>query len=199
MSPAPFALRASRVLGAAVLVPRPIGDLRGDFVRMADLAWMADQGLPLPIAQINGSRSLFAGTLRGLHAQRPPAAEIKLVRCVRGAVFDVWVDLRPDSPSFGAWDGVVLDAEARLQAYVPAGCAHGYLTLQDGAEVSYTVSAPYAPDLGLALAFDDPAVGIDWPALVRHLSERDRENPRLAQLRPQLEALRGLMSGGPPG
>jgi dTDP-4-dehydrorhamnose 3,5-epimerase len=121
-----------------------------------------------------------------MHLQLPPAAQDKLVRVSRGAIFDVAVDIRPDSPTFGHWAGVTLSAEEWNQLFVPKGFAHGFVALEDGTEVIYKVSAPYAPELERSIRFDDPAIGIEWPldadALI--LSDKDRAAPMLAQLQP---------------
>ena len=117
------------------------------------------------------------GTLRGLHYQVPPHEEAKLVRCTAGAVFDVAVDLRPDSPTFKRWFGVELTAENRLAMYVPEKCAHGLLTLTDDSEVLYQMSAPERPDAAAGVRFDDPAFGIEWPAGVVVINDRDRSYP----------------------
>lgn len=126
------------------------------------------------------------GVLRGLHLQLPPAAQDKLVRVTRGAIFDVAVDIRFGSPTFGRWAGVTLSAEEWNQLLVPKGFAHGFVALEDGTEVIYKVSAPYAPALERSIRFDDPAIGIEWPleadALI--LSDKDRAAPLLAQLEP---------------
>jgi dTDP-4-dehydrorhamnose 3,5-epimerase len=120
-----------------------------------------------------------AGTLRGLHFQRPPAAEAKLVRCTRGRIFDVAVDVRPTSPTFLRHVAVVIDAEERAALYVPEGFAHGYLTLEDGCEVAYQVSDFYTPGAEAGLRWDDPALGIAWPHEVRVVSDKDSSWPDL--------------------
>jgi dTDP-4-dehydrorhamnose 3,5-epimerase len=118
-----------------------------------------------------------AGTLRGLHYQAEPHREAKLIRCTAGAVFDVMLDLRPESPTYRKWLGFELSAENRTMLYVPEGCAHGYLTLRDDSEVHYLVSEVYAPQSERGVRWDDPAFAIEWPGPVRVISEKDRAHP----------------------
>ena len=117
------------------------------------------------------------GTLRGIHYQVPPHAEAKVVRCTRGAIYDVVVDLRPDSPTYRKWSAVVLTAEKRNMVYVPEGCAHGFLTLKDESEVFYQMSEFYNPESARGVRWDDPAFNIMWPEKVAVISERDRTYP----------------------
>jgi dTDP-4-dehydrorhamnose 3,5-epimerase len=154
-------------------------DERGAFARLVDAAVFAGQGLPSGFPQVNLSVTHRAGTLRGLHFQRPPHAEAKLVRCVRGTIHDVVVDLRPCSPSFRRWHALTLTAGGDAALYVPQGCAHGFQTLADETEVLYQMSAPYAPDHAGGVRFDDPALGIAWPCPVTAISDRDRAWPLL--------------------
>ncbi len=159
--------------GCFVVELEPFGDERGYFAR----AWCADEmatnGASEQIAQINMSRSADAGTIRGLHWQIEPYGEAKFVRCIAGRVFDVCVDMRPDSPTYLAWAGVELTPENRFAFAVPAGCAHGYQALEDGAEVLYAVSTPYTPDAERGMRWDDPAIGIEWPLTDAIVSEKD--------------------------
>lgn len=154
-------------------------DDRGLFGRTFCAREFTTAGLSPVVVQANVSFNHHRGTLRGMHFQRPPAAEAKLVRCTRGRVFDVAVDLRPASPSFLRHVAVVLDAEARNALYVPEGCAHGYLTLDDGCEVAYQVSAPYEPGAEGGLRWDDPLLAIPWPEEVRVVSPKDAAWPLL--------------------
>ena len=133
--------------------------------------------------QDNHSLSQQAGVLRGLHYQAPPMAQDKLVRCVRGSILDVAVDIRRGSPTFGRWVGEVLSAENWRQMFVPKGFAHGFVTLEPNTEVCYKVSEYYSPEHDRGLRFDDPDVGVDWrmPALEATLSDRDRRHPGLAE------------------
>jgi dTDP-4-dehydrorhamnose 3,5-epimerase len=148
-------------------------DERGYFARAWCEREFADHGLSTRIAQVNVGASPQAGTLRGLHYQLAPHAEVKLARCPRGAVYDVAVDLRPESPTFRRWHGCELSAENGRMLYVPEGCAHGYLTLTDDAELMYFTSVPYAPDAARGVRHDDPAFSIAWPAPVRTISSAD--------------------------
>lgn len=162
------------VCGAYLLKPEPRSDHRGHFARLWCREELASSGLDATIAQINSGFSPIAGTLRGMHYQVPPHAEVKIARCTRGAVFDVVVDLRRGSPSYARWCGVRLSPEEGAMVYVPQGCAHGYLTLVDDTELIYITSAPYAPDAARGVRHDDPAFGIAWPAPVRVVSDADR-------------------------
>lgn len=149
-------------------------DERGFFARTWCRDEFASAGIPFDVAQESLSHNRYAGTLRGLHYARPPAREGKLVRCDRGAVFDVIVDLRPDSPSYLRHFSVVLDGEQHNALYVPPGVAHGFQTLADHSEVAYMMSEAYRPSLAAGVRFDDPAFGIRWPRPVRSIVERDR-------------------------
>ena len=158
----------------------PIADERGSFARVWAREELAAHGLTAELAQCSVSRNPISGTLRGLHFQEVPHAEAKLVRCTRGAIFDVAVDLRPDSPTYRRWVGVELDAETGAALFVPEGCGHGFQTLVDDTEVSYMISAAYAPQAASGVRWDDPALAIDWPPAERRIiSERDRSWPAL--------------------
>lgn len=148
-------------------------DDRGFFARTFCMKEFEEHGLATFTAQCNLSFNHQAGTLRGMHYQLPPAAEAKLVRCLRGAIYDVIIDLRPDSPTFMQHFGVHLDDENRTALYVPPLFAHGYQALTDGAEVSYQVSEFYTPGQERGLRYDDPAFDIDWPLEVSVLSPKD--------------------------
>jgi len=151
------------VSGAYLVEPEPRGDDRGFFARLWCQDEFAAHGLTAEFVQCNDSFSVRRGTLRGLHYQIAPYAEVKLVRCVRGSVFDVLVDLRPDSPTFKRWFGAELTSKNRQMLYVPEGCAHGYLTLQDESEVVYPVTRPYRPEAERGIRWNDPQFGISWP------------------------------------
>ena len=155
------------------------GDERGFFTRAWCQAEFAEAGLTTRIEQANMSGSVHRGTLRGLHFQLDPSAEVKIVRCVRGAIQDVIVDLRRDSPTFMRWQGFELSAENRRVLYVPEGFAHGFQSLTDDAELFYMVSASYAPALERGLRWDDPRLAIDWPMTPTVMSEKDRNWPLL--------------------
>jgi dTDP-4-dehydrorhamnose 3,5-epimerase len=153
-------------------------DDRGFFARIWCRDEFTEHGLTAELAQCSLSRTDAAGTLRGMHFQRPPHEEAKLVRCSRGAIFDVIVDLRPDSPSLGRWFGVELEESAGRALYVPEGFAHGFQTLVDDVDVLYMISTPYAPEAASGVRWDDPFFAIEWPpAEQRVLSERDRSWP----------------------
>jgi dTDP-4-dehydrorhamnose 3,5-epimerase len=167
--------------GAHVVELEPIGDERGWFARTFDAATFAQLGLDARVSQCNASFNARAGTLRGMHFQAEPHGEAKLVRCTRGAVFDVIVDLRPDSPAFCRWFGIELRAGAAASLFVPARVAHGFQTLEDASEVHYQMSHHYVPEAARGVRWDDPAFGIEWPAAAeRIISERDASYPDYA-------------------
>jgi dTDP-4-dehydrorhamnose 3,5-epimerase len=167
----------SPIDGVWVVEPERIEDERGFFARTWDRDEFEARGLNPDLAQASISYNVSRGTLRGMHYQAAPHEEAKLVRCTAGAIFDVAVDLRPGSPTFKDWFGVELSAESRLALYVPEGCAHGFLARSDGAEVTYQISEPYAPDAGRGVRYDDPAFGIEWPDEVTVVNDRDRTYP----------------------
>ena len=152
-------------------------DERGFFARTWCQRELAAQGLVTDIAQESVSFSRHKGTMRGLHYQRPPHGEVKIVRCIRGAIYDVIVDIRPDSPSFLRAVGVELTALNRRALYVPNGCVHGFLTLADETEVAYLISAFYVPEASAGYRYNDPAFAIAWPAPIAVISERDKSWP----------------------
>jgi dTDP-4-dehydrorhamnose 3,5-epimerase len=154
-------------------------DDRGFFARLFCKDEFRAAGLEADFVQINTSLSKTAGTLRGMHYQLPPSAEVKLVRCIRGELWDCIVDLRPDSATFGKWFGANLSAENRAMMYVPRGFAHGFITLSDDAEALYLVSATYSPDLERGLHWNDPAFGIEWPRTPSKISAKDDSWSRL--------------------
>jgi dTDP-4-dehydrorhamnose 3,5-epimerase len=167
----------TRVIGAWVVEPDLQVDERGAFARTWDVDEFAQRGLESSLVQCSISVNTRRGTLRGLHFQVAPHEETKLVRCTRGAIFDVAVDLRRDSPTFTRWSGVELSADNRLALYVPKGCAHGFLTLADDAEVLYQMTAAYAPDAARGVRYDDPSFDIEWPDAVVVVNARDRSYP----------------------
>lgn len=150
------------------------GDERGFFARIFCKTEFEDRGLIGDWNQVNGSLTGKKGTIRGLHFQYPPQAEVKLVRCVKGAIFDVGVDLREGSPTFGQWAGIELSETNGEMLYIPQGFAHGFQALEDDSEIIYFNSAPYSPEFECGLRFDDPDVGVDWPQQVSVVSERDK-------------------------
>jgi dTDP-4-dehydrorhamnose 3,5-epimerase len=158
-------------------------DERGYFARTFCAADFTEAGLDAAVSQISVSFNAELHTLRGMHLQLAPHAETKLVRCTAGRIVDVLVDLRVDSDSFGRWVAHELDAAQGRAMYVPAGVAHGFLTLEPRCEVLYQISVPYVPESSTGLRWDDPDIGIDWPAVPHVVSERDRTLPDLASLR----------------
>ena len=168
--------------GLLIIEPRVFGDERGFFLESWNAARFAEAGLDLAFVQDNHSRSQ-AGVLRGLHFQSP-RAQGKLVRVARGAVFDVAVDLRRSSPTFGQWVGVELSERNHRMLWVPEGFAHGFLTLEDNTDFLYKCTAPYAPEHEHTLAWDDPSVGIDWPldGITPLISEKDARGLALADV-----------------
>jgi dTDP-4-dehydrorhamnose 3,5-epimerase len=149
--------------GSFLLDITRIGDDRGFFARIWDDAWSEQLGIETRNVQTNLSTNRHKGTIRGLHWQVPPFGESKLLRCQRGSVFDVAVDLRPESSTYRQWQGHKLDADDRRMVFVPVGCAHGYQALTDDAEVSYQVSHPYVPGSERGIRWDDPILRIPWP------------------------------------
>jgi dTDP-4-dehydrorhamnose 3,5-epimerase len=168
--------------GPVIIEPRVFGDARGFFMETWNAAGFAAAGLDLTFVQDNHSRSQ-KGVLRGLHFQNP-GPQGKLVRVVNGAVFDVAVDLRRSSPHFGKWVGVELSAANQRMFWVPEGFAHGFVTLEDNTDFLYKCTAPYAPQAEFTLAWDDPAVGIEWPVadLEPLISEKDARGLALADV-----------------
>ena len=178
--------------GAYTIEPEKRGDDRGFFARLFCEKEFDAAGLETRFVQINNSLSGSKGTLRGLHYQLPPAAEVKVVRAIKGALWDVIVDLRPGSPTYRKWFGAELTDENRRMMYVPRGFAHGLVTLTDDVEAFYLVSAFYAPEAERGLRFDDPAIGIKWPIPPREMSDKDRNWPDLDPGFHGLETMRGL-------
>jgi dTDP-4-dehydrorhamnose 3,5-epimerase len=176
--------RETTLPGAWLIEPEPVADERGYFAR----AWCARElkahGLADVFVQSSVSFNRRRGTLRGLHYQAAPHEEAKLVRCTQGTVYDVIVDLRPGSPTLGTWHGVALSAANCRTLYVPPGCAHGFQTLTDDAELLYHISVEYRPDAARGVRWDDSTLAIDWPLPDPILSERDRALPCYRALRP---------------
>jgi dTDP-4-dehydrorhamnose 3,5-epimerase len=172
------------VKGVFVIDLEPVRDDRGFFARAWCPAEFAAAGLLVTWAQENVAYNRQKGTLRGLHYQRSPHWEVKLVRCTRGSVWDVAVDLRPESSSYRSFVGVELSADNRRSLYIPEGCAHGYLTLTDDVEMRYLTSRPYAPEAAMGVLYDDPELGISWPGKILVVSENDRTWPALTATAP---------------
>jgi len=162
---------------AWMIDPSPHDDHRGRFFR----AWCANEfaqhGIEFSPVQANMGFSFLKGTIRGMHFQTEPALEAKLIRCTRGSMFDVVLDLRPKSPTYGKWHGAKLSAENGRMLYVPEGCAHGYQTLEDSTEMYYMTSQFYTPSTALGVRFDDPVFSIQWPLAATSVSEQDRSWP----------------------
>jgi dTDP-4-dehydrorhamnose 3,5-epimerase len=177
--------------GAYVIEQQRHVDERGFFAR----TWCAEeflaQGLEGGLAQCSVSFNRRRGTLRGLHYQAPPHAEAKLVRCTRGALYDVAVDLRPDSPTFRRWIGVELSEEDGRGLYIPRGFAHGFYSLADDTEILYQISTPYCPEAARGIRWNDPLFAVSWPGPVEVMAPRDRECPDIDA--GQLQELRGLL------
>jgi dTDP-4-dehydrorhamnose 3,5-epimerase len=169
----------SPIAGCFVVEPELLLDERGFFTHTWNRDEFVKQGISELPVQSNISLSTEVGTVRGMHYQRPPKQEGKLVRCTQGALFDVVVDLRMDSPSYRKWFAQELTAENHLSMWVPLGCAHGFQTLQPNTEVTYLVTAPYSKQSEGGIRWDDPAIGIKWPVAVARISERDRSLPLL--------------------
>lgn len=177
-------LRPLEIEGLIELRPDRRFDERGFFSEVWRDEWLADAGIDVSFVQDNYSHSRSRGVVRGLHFQVPPAAQDKLIRVSRGAIFDVALDVRRDSPSFGRWAGLILSAQEWNQLFIPRGFAHGFIALEDDCEVLYKVSAPYSPEHERTVRFDDPAVQIDWPIERTEivLSPKDEAAPLLAEV-----------------
>lgn len=178
--------RTFAVSGPLLVVPKRHGDARGYFMETFKVDAFEGAAGHFPFVQENQSLSARVGTIRGLHFQTRPMAQGKLVRCVAGAIWDVAVDIRHDSPSFGQWVAAELSADNGEQLWVPPGFAHGFCTLRPDSVVSYKCTAYYSPENDRGMRWDDPALGIDWPAEADAdtLSGKDRVQPLLAELPP---------------
>lgn len=170
----------TNISGVFEIRPELVHDERGFFARSWCQKEFASRGLNSRLVQCNISGSLQRGTLRGMHYQAAPFAEAKLIRCTHGSIFDVALDLRPDSATYKRWTAAVLTAENHHMFYVPEGCAHGFLTLEDDCEVFYQMSEFYHPETARGVRWNDPAFGIDWPEKVEVISARDAAYPDFA-------------------
>ncbi|HEX2593233.1 MAG TPA: dTDP-4-dehydrorhamnose 3,5-epimerase [Rhizomicrobium sp.] len=171
------------VSGAFLVVPEPIEDNRGFFARSFCAEAFAVRGFCTSFPQASISYNKTRGTLRGMHFQKQPHGEVKLIRCTAGAVFDVLLDLRRESPTYKRWFSIELSAANYRQLYVPEGVAHGFQTLRDGSEMSYHISTAYVPEAQVGLRWNDESVGIAWPLPHQAIiSERDRALPDFATL-----------------
>ena len=174
--------RKLAIMGTLLIEPEPIKDHRGYFTRTWCRNEFAEQGITRPFDQSSLSHNAKRGTLRGLHFQRAPHEEAKLVSCSAGAAFDVVADLRPSSPTYGTWVGVEISASNNRRVYVPEGCAHGFQSLTDGTDMVYQISGPFHPESAGGIRWDDPDLAVAWPVADPILSERDAALPRLAEL-----------------
>jgi len=171
----------THMLGLILIEPKRFGDHRGFFAETYSRRTYASLGVDVAFVQDNHSLSAAVGTVRGLHFQAPPHAQAKLVRCGRGAIFDVAVDIRRGSPTYGKWAGFTLSADNGAQLYIPKGFAHGFVTLEADSEIVYKCSEYYSPEAEGALRWDDPDIGIEWPIKGNAiLSEKDASAPLLA-------------------
>lgn len=170
--------------GVFEIIPRKIEDSRGYFSEIFRLNAFSELAPGTEFVQDNQSLSVRQGTIRGLHFQTKPQAQGKLVRCLAGKIFDVAVDLRADSPTFGRWVALTLSPEENNQLWVPVGFGHGFCTLEPNSVISYRVTSYYSPEHDKGVVWDDPDIGIDWPSAAdpNSLSEKDRRQPRLADL-----------------
>jgi dTDP-4-dehydrorhamnose 3,5-epimerase len=169
--------RETSLQDAWLIEPEPAYDDRGFFARTFCVREFAEHGLTTSFVQHSVSQSKRRGTLRGMHFQKPPHTEVKLVGCAKGALLDVIIDLRPNSPTYRQWQGFELTPDNRRRLYVPEGFAHGFQTLTDDTETTYLISAFYAPGAASGVRHDDPAFAIDWPLPVTVLSDKDRSWP----------------------
>ena len=170
--------KPTRLAGAYIIEPETFEDERGFFARVWSEQELTSLGVEGRFTEGNVSFNHRTGTLRGLHYQAAPDAQAKLVRCTRGSIFDVGVDLREDSETFKQWIGVELSAENRRMLYLPGDFAHGYLSLEDATEVHYQVTGKYAPNSARGFRWNDPAFGIEWPQVASlQINQRDRDYP----------------------
>jgi dTDP-4-dehydrorhamnose 3,5-epimerase len=172
---------ATKLAGAFVIEPERKEDRRGFFARTFCQAEFAEHGLDARVVQCNISFNKRKGTLRGMHFQMAPRAEVKVVRCTAGAIYDVIIDLRRESPSFLRHEAIELSADNRKMLYIPEGFAHGFQTMADDSEVFYQMSQEYAAEYARGVRWDDPAFGIEWPPADRVILERDRTYPDFKQ------------------
>jgi dTDP-4-dehydrorhamnose 3,5-epimerase len=168
------------IAGAWAVHTQPRGDERGRLTRVFCEHDLTIIRPGLRFVQTNLSRTCLRGTVRGLHFQREPALEAKLIRCLRGEAWDVMVDLRAESPTFGKWHAVLLSSDNECQVFIPEGCAHGFQALTDDVELLYQHTAAYSPTHEAGVRHDDPMLGIAWPLPITVVSERDRQHPRMS-------------------
>ncbi|THK34632.1 dTDP-4-dehydrorhamnose 3,5-epimerase [Ensifer sp. MPMI2T] len=175
-----------------LITPKKFGDDRGYFSEVFKDGWFRESIAEVGFVQDNESLSRQIGTVRGLHFQLEPFAQGKLVRCTRGALFDVAVDIRVGSPTYGKWVSAELSSENGAQLWVPAGFAHGFMTLKADTVINYKVTAPYSAEHDRGLKWDDPTIGINWPKMKAYvLSEKDSKQPLLSELPVSFKYLKG--------
>jgi len=167
-------IEQTKITGVVVIHSEPFKDERGFFNRIFCQKELEAIRPNIVIAQINHSMSKNKGTIRGMHFQNPPHAEMKIVRCISGSIFDVAVDLRKDSPTFLQWHGEILSAENMKALVIPEGCAHGFQSLEDDIEIIYISSSPYCKEAEGGIRYDEPKIGIQWPLPVTIISEKDK-------------------------
>ena len=173
-------IEPTSIAGVMTVEIEPLADDRGIFARTFCAETFAKHGLLSKFPQSNTSWNAHRGTLRGMHYQNEPHPEVKLVRCTRGRIYDVIVDLRSDSNTYKKWLAVELDAQLRNAIYIPAGCAHGFLTLEENCAIDYVMDADYVPGSARGCRWNDPAFGIEWPFAPMVMSERDMTWPDFA-------------------
>lgn len=173
----------TKLSGAYIIQLEKREDSRGFFARTFCANEMTDHGLESKIVQTNMSRTMKKGTVRGMHFQTAPHQETKLVRCTRGSIYDVIIDIRPDSPTYKQWIGVELSAQNHTMLFVPRDFAHGFITLEDDCEVMYEVSEFYSPGFEGGIRYNDPAINIAWPIPVSDVSEKDAAHPDFKEIK----------------
>lgn len=174
----PFEFTPLKIPEVLLIVPKVFGDPRGFFLEVYKASDFHNGGIHLDFLQDSHSKSQ-KGVLRGLHYQINPKAQGKLLRCIRGTIFDVAVDIRKNSPHYGKWVGEELSEENKKMLWVPPGFAHGFIALEDGTEVIYKTTGEYAPEMDRGIRWNDPDIGVEWPSIPQVLSEKDQESPYL--------------------
>ncbi|HOD54220.1 MAG TPA: dTDP-4-dehydrorhamnose 3,5-epimerase [Candidatus Cloacimonadota bacterium] len=177
-----FEVKQMHMKGLMLLIPKVFGDERGFFMETFKRSELKALGVDREFLQDNHSRSV-KGVLRGLHYQVGEHAQAKLVRCINGLIFDVAVDIRPGSETFGQWYGIILSEENHYQLFIPEGFAHGYYTISETAEVIYKTTREYAPNADRGIIWNDPDIGIYWPSFNPVLSEKDTKHPILREIK----------------
>jgi dTDP-4-dehydrorhamnose 3,5-epimerase len=176
-----FDFQVTAISGLFVLQRKPLNDARGFFCRFFCTEEFQSIGLKKPVIQINHTYTQKKGTVRGLHFQRPPCTETKIISCLRGEIFDVAVDIRKNSPTFLQWFGTSISSDNKKSIFIPDGFAHGFQSLTKDTEILYLVTACYSPEKEDALNAQDPMIGIEWPAKITELSDKDKAVPFIDQ------------------